>query len=163
MVAFYRAETLTTQNSVGYVMRRAHSLMRVLLEAAFEREEINFSQWAALVCLRDGVARTAADISRCLSHDSGSLTRLIDQLEGRNLLQRRSCPHDRRVYELVLTPEGQAMLRALTPAVADIYNQVLADFTRPEIETLLRLLHKVMAGAESLIAQHGAADGSAAP
>jgi DNA-binding MarR family transcriptional regulator len=78
----------------------------VVLEAAFAREEISFSQWAALVCLRDGIARTAADLSRCLSHDSGSLTRLIDQLEGRNLVQRRSHPGDRRAYELVLTQDA---------------------------------------------------------
>jgi DNA-binding MarR family transcriptional regulator len=151
--AFYRANTLSTENSVSYAMKRAQGYLRQLLDKAFEQKEITFPQWVVLICLRDGVGRTAADLSRCLHHDSGSLTRLIDQLEKRELVKRHHSTVDRRVYELVLTPQGRAVLNALIHAVSEVYNEVLSDFSHAEVETLLRLLRKVMTGAESLSAR----------
>ena len=83
---FYDAATYQARDSVGYLVRRLYSIMRTRLEAAFARHDLTLMQWIVLMHIRDGLARTASDIAREFSHDSGALTRVIDQLEKRGLL-----------------------------------------------------------------------------
>lgn len=116
------------------------------LENIFRGHGLTFTQWAVLMLLRDGLARTGAELSKDLAHDSGALTRVLDQLEQRGLIGRcRSC-QDRRVVELQLTDKGRATAEELIPTVAGSYNAALANFTREEGETLIRLLTKLVAG-----------------
>ena len=100
---FYDAATYQARDSVGYLVRRLYSIMRTRLEAAFAHHGLTLMQWIVLMHVRDGLARTASDIAREFSHDTGALTRVIDQLEKRGLLRRRRSARDRRVVELELT------------------------------------------------------------
>ncbi|MDR3497994.1 MAG: MarR family transcriptional regulator [Parvibaculum sp.] len=147
---FYRPDTYKAKSAISYLVRRSHNLLTPKLEALFERQGFTFSQWAVLMHLRDGLADTAADIARSFHHDGGAMTRIIDQLEARNLIERKRCCEDRRVVRLKLTPEGARTVETLIPLVADFLNQVVADFTREEAEQLLRLMTKLIAGLESL-------------
>jgi DNA-binding MarR family transcriptional regulator len=152
LAGYYRADTFESDICLGYQMKRAQTHLRALLETAFEGEELNFSQWTVLVRLKEGDAQNSADLARALNYDTGSLTRLIDQLEERKLLVRRKSRTDRRVHDLVLTPAGRAMANALTPRVVDIHNRVLADFSRTEVDTFLRMVRKLVDGIESATA-----------
>ena len=146
------AETLSAGNSVSQTIKRTHGLLRHFLDRAFEHQGATFSQWIVLMCLKDGRVRTAADLSRAIEQDSGSLTRLLDQLEQRKLLKRCGNAVDRRVHDLLLTPEGSALLDALTPALIGVYNEVLSELSYADVEALLRLLNKLIAGSKSLAA-----------
>src|SRR5271165_2645171 len=84
----YDTENFVAPNCLGYLVSQAHLTLRPQVEALFEREDISFTQWRVLMCLRDHVANTSADVSRELAHDKGSMTRLVDQLEERGLLRR---------------------------------------------------------------------------
>jgi DNA-binding MarR family transcriptional regulator len=44
-----------------------------------------------------------------------NLTRLVDRLEAKGLLYRKSCPNDRRGAYAVLTPEGLEMQQRMWP------------------------------------------------
>jgi len=150
VAGFYQPDSFTTDNCLGYQLKRAQSLLRALLETAFEKEELNFSQWTVLVQLRDRVASNSAELSRSLNYDTGSLTRLVDQLEERKLVIRRRSRSDRRVHDLALTQAGRAMVTALTPRVVEIHNRVLAGFSKTEAEHLLRTIQKLISGIETV-------------
>jgi DNA-binding MarR family transcriptional regulator len=150
VAGYYRTETFKTANCLGYQIKRAQALLRTLLETAFETEELNFSQWTVLVRLRDGERQTSAELARFLNYDTGSLTRLIDQLEERELLVRKRSKSDRRVHDLALTAAGRSIVNALTPRVIDIHNRVLEGFSRAEVDMLLRLLGRVSAEVEAI-------------
>lgn len=45
------------------------------------------------------------------------VSRVIDTLEGRGLVERRACPTDARATNVTLTPEGQALTRTAQDAV----------------------------------------------
>ncbi len=77
--------------------------MQERIEGLFAEQGCTLQQWVVLMHLRDGLAITVADLCRDLHHNSGAMTRLIDQLESRNLIERRRNSEDRRVIELSLT------------------------------------------------------------
>ena len=150
MGEFYTPETYTVRGSVGYLIRRARNLMTVRVETEFNKHEVTFVQWIILMHLRDGLASTSAEIARDMCHDSGALTRIIDQLAQRGLIERTRGQEDRRTVRLALTEEGLRTVNGLVPTVVDLLNMALVDFTHDEASTLTRLLKKLIDGVDAV-------------
>src|SRR6266702_1044575 len=138
----YKVETYRAQDSVGYLVKRAHSLMVDIMEPVFEARGFTFLQYVILSWLRDGIALNPKDICAQYRHDSGALTRVIDQLAERGLLERVRRDRDRRKVELQLTPAGRETVERLIPLVVDKLNLALSDFSSAEVEEFLRFLLK---------------------
>lgn len=139
----YRAETYHARMSVGYLLKRAHSQLADKLEPALEANGFTFTQWVILMHLRDGLALNARVLCTQLRHDSGALTRVIDQLEARGLVSRERSRKDRREVQLQLTAAGRATVEAAIPAVVERLNLALAGFSATELVTLTHLLTKL--------------------
>src|SRR5882757_1617230 len=139
----YQVSTYKAQLSVGYLVKRAHSLMLDIMEPVIEQRGFSFIQYVVLSALRDGIAVNPKAICLQFRHDSGALTRIIDQLAEHGLLERVRRDRDRRKVELQLTPAGRETIESLIPLVVDKLNEVLADFSKTEVQELLRLLVKL--------------------
>lgn len=148
----YTADKYHAKNSVGYLVKRATALVIEGLEPTVVAQGFTFTQWVVMMHLRDGLAPTAKDICIQLRHDSGAVTRILDQLEARELLTRERSVDDRREVKLRLTPAGHKMVESLIPLVVDKLNFALRDFSAGEVTELTRLLNKFIAGL------NGAAD-----
>jgi DNA-binding MarR family transcriptional regulator len=147
----YQAETYKAQNSVGYLIKRAHSMMLDVLEQVFEEQGFSYIQYVILSWLRDGIAVNPKDICVQFRHDSGALTRVIDQLADRGLLERVRRDRDRRKVELQLTEAGRKTVSELIPLVVEKLNLALADFSSDEVEEFLRLLLKLNTRLQSTL------------
>ena len=137
---FYNVDEFDGRKSIGYLVRRCHNKLMPQAEALFADAELTFSQWVVLMSLRDKTANTCADIARHMNHDTGAVTRLVDQLEKRDLVARTRSTADRRVVHLKLLPAGKATAKALMPRIVDFWNRVLGDFSHAEAASLIRLL-----------------------
>ena len=153
----YRADNYQARSSVGYLLKRAHSLLVDQLELAVAGDDITMTQWIVLMHLRDGLAINASDLCSQLRHDSGALTRLIDQLEARGLVQRERSREDRREVQLRLTEAGLQIVASLVPKVVERLNFALRDFSGAETAALNRLLTKLIASLERASTESGAA------
>ena len=145
----YRIDDFRGEICIGYLVSRIYAHNRAQLEAEFEGEDINFTQWRVLMCMRDDLANTAADISRELAHDKGSMTRIIDQLEERGFINRTRDHDDRRLVFLSLTPAGLASVNRLIPKLVNYYNDLLADFSPQDVQLLTRLLTRLRAALKA--------------
>ena len=139
----YHASTYTAQSSIGYLIKRSHSMMMDTLEKLFADRGFSFIHYAILTWVRDGIAVNPKDICIQYRHDSGALTRVIDQLEERGLLERVRRGNDRRKVELQLTEAGRKTVESLIPLVVDKLNLALVDFSRDEVAEFKRLLIKL--------------------
>src|ERR1700691_5524992 len=139
----YEPSTYRTQYGLGYLVKRAHSMMLDIMEPVFEARGFTFIQYVIMSWVRDGIAVNPKDICTLYRHDSGALTRVIDQLAERGLVERVRRDRDRRKVELQLTPAGRATVEGLIPLVVEKLNLALVDFTPDEVQELLRLLIKL--------------------
>jgi DNA-binding MarR family transcriptional regulator len=139
----YQVETYRAQSSVGYLVKRAHSLMLDVMEPLLEERGFSFVQYVVLAWLRDGIVVNPKEICALYRHDSGAMTRLIDQLAERGFLERARGDRDRRKVELKLTEAGLAAIEGLIPLVVEKLNLALGDFTSEEVHELTRLLIKL--------------------
>jgi len=139
----YKAATYKARTSIGYLVKRSHALMLDNLEPALSERGFTFMQWVILIYLRDGIALNPKDICAEFRHDSGALTRVIDQLAERGFLERNRGLADRRKVDLHLTPAGRKAVESLIPIVLDKLNFALADFSSAEVHEFTRLLTKL--------------------
>lgn len=145
----YRPQTYVARDSVGYLIRRLYTLLLARFEGALAQADFTLTQWIVLIQLRDGIARTASDLASDLDHDSGAITRVLDQLERRGFLQRRRSSQDRRVVELRLTVAGRAIAGELLPLVVDQTNAALAPLSKSEFLQLHGYLVRLLDHAQA--------------
>jgi len=156
----YQVSTYRSQNSIGYLLKRAHSMMLDVIEPVLEERGFSFIQYVILSWLRDGIAVNPKDICFQFRHNSGALTRVIDQLAERGFLERVRRDRDRRKVELQLTPAGREAVERLIPLVIDKLNLALADFSSAEVQEFQRLLVKLSTALQSSAEPRAAAVGA---
>lgn len=140
----YDSKTFTTAASIGYLLKLAQTLMVECASDAFTDRDISFMQWIVLMKLREGAAMTASDLCRDMRHDTGALTRLLDQLEERGYIVRERSKEDRRVVQLQLTPAGRKQAVDLIPLAVERLNIAVGDFSKAEFNEFARLLNKLI-------------------
>ena len=133
----------------GYLLRRIQRLGCNQAEGCFVDQELTFSQWLALRLIMGGIADTAGSLARNMGHDTGAVTRLVDQLEKRHLLTRERQTNDRRVVTLVLTDAGKKAVALLTPRLNDMWVELFSGFSPDEVDTLITLLHRLLLKLEA--------------
>ena len=82
-------------------------------------------------------------VAAMLGMYASRLVALVDELEERRLVERRSHPGDRRTYSLVLTTDGERTLADIGRVARDHQDALLAALTSEERHTLAALLLRV--------------------
>ncbi len=105
----YTPESFRLTQSVGFAINKARNLLVTEMDAALKELDITSQQMGILLSLRSGVATTPFELSKLLGIDTGLMTRMLDKLETKGLLERSRSIEDRRVVNLTLTKEGEAV------------------------------------------------------
>ncbi len=154
----YKASSFNSHSSVGYLTKRAHSLLLDVVEPLLARHGLTYAQYIVLNMLRDSAAVNPKDICLQFRHDSGALTRVIDQLAERGLVVRLRSDVDRRKVELQLTAAGRRILDSMMPTVLEMLNLALEDFSSSEVQELTRLLTKLNTRLQSMVESQASED-----
>ncbi|QQC64648.1 MarR family winged helix-turn-helix transcriptional regulator [Paraburkholderia ginsengisoli] len=141
----YTPDSFSMTQSVGFSITKARNVLVTEMDAALKELDITSQQMGVLLSMRQGIATTPFELSKLLGIDTGLMTRMLDKLETKGLLARSRSVEDRRVVNLKLTKEGEAVAAQL-PAIAPVVlNRRLKKFTKAEFEELRRLLNKFLA------------------
>jgi DNA-binding MarR family transcriptional regulator len=149
-VDFYRADGYRPDDSVGYLMRRIISLVGQGIEREMEPTGLTNAQWVPLLKLSMGLASTVAELARECDLDAGSMTRLLDRLEGKQLVRRVRSSDDRRVVNIELTDTGRTAAKEIPQILCRIQNAHLAGFSVDEWQALKGYLRRILDTAHTL-------------
>jgi DNA-binding MarR family transcriptional regulator len=93
---------------------------------------LGFTQLAALYALYDSGTMTMADMADTLGRSPSAVSRLVDSLEKRQLVERHQDVEDRRQRTLVLTGRGKAVLGRVDRARAEEFLSIVRPLPTPE-------------------------------
>ena len=124
-----------------------------IIEPSLARKGLTFLQYMILKLLREGKIANPKDICGHFRSDSGALTKVIDQLAERDLVQRVRRDRDRRKVELRLTERGRTIVDSILPSVVESLNLALAVFSAQEARQLTQLLTRLNSRMEALLQQ----------
>lgn len=154
---FYCPDDYQPNDSVGYLMRRIISLVSQGMERELEPAGLTNAQWVPLLKLQMGLASTVAELARECDLDAGSMTRLLDRLEAKDLCRRVRSLDDRRVVNLELTDAGRIAAKEIPLVLCRLQNQLLAGFSEDEWQLLQVFLRRILDKAQTLSSVTGKA------
>lgn len=100
-------------------------LLRTYVDQRARQHGTTRAQWGVLARLRRQEGLNQAALAELMDLQPISLARLLDRLQGQNLIERREDPADRRAYRLYLTPAGRALVDELDEVRTEIAQEVL--------------------------------------
>ena len=118
-------------------------------EATLDGTGLDVGEYDVLVTLAsapDEGMRPTEITERALITKSG-MTRLLQRLEERQLVERRACPTDRRGQLLGLTAAGRHLLRRAAPGVMRGLGNLMADLSPSDLATLTRAMERMTEAA----------------
>ena len=115
-----------------WLMRIVSLMARAELDRRMEPLGLTQAQWMPLLHLKSGRAQTAAELARNCMQSPGAMTRMIDRLVDKGIIERERSTTDRRVVRLRLTPEGERCAKQLPPIVKGVNQDVLSPLNEEE-------------------------------
>ena len=123
---------------------RTYDRLRLLEDELFGRYELTAQQYNALRLLRSVHPEklpTLTLAARLVSR-APDITRLIDRLHDRGLVERERPATNRRMVKIGITEAGVELLKQLASEVRGCHTQQLGHLDSAEIRTLVDLLQK---------------------
>lgn len=106
--------------------RLAAEISQELSSLYADRFQIDIPQWRVLATLSAGNGWTAKAIVASTRTHKSTISRAVEALERRGLIEAVQSPEDKREYRLRLTGSGRRLFRELEPLVLD-YQKGLMD------------------------------------
>ncbi|MGC3977519.1 MAG: MarR family transcriptional regulator [Paludibacteraceae bacterium] len=106
--------------------------------------DITTEQWAVMVCLWKEDKVTQQKLCDLTSKDKPSITRLIDNLEKRNLVTRVSDAKDRRINLIHLTSKGERLQNKAMESIQKIAERALNGIEDIELSVSKNVLKKII-------------------
>ncbi|HET7560614.1 MAG TPA: MarR family transcriptional regulator [Limnochordia bacterium] len=125
-------------SEIEQLMRTVNRRLRQLTQRLVAERGISYAAFHCLAIAHKHPGAPIGEIAERVGVTSGTMTSVLDSLEGRGLLSRRRAEHDRRVIQIEVTEQGRALIddvvserqKALAAAMADLGAEALEALQR---------------------------------
>lgn len=127
---------------VKHIYRRVHDDANALLKPL----GINHPEYNLLMMLygTEGYTLNPSQLAEAAGEKSANITRLTNELCGKQLIARTADDADRRKVALTLTKAGVAMIESFLPDICDLLDRQTAALQPREMVQLEKLLKKFL-------------------
>ncbi len=130
--------------SIGFLIRKLKNSLHRHMDSQMLPCGLTDSQWGPLLLIANGKGDTSGMLARELDLDAGAMTRMIDRLEAKGMLNRIWSADDRRVANLELTAQGLAVTRRVPDAIAAVLNHHLRGFAHKDVQQISANLRRML-------------------
>jgi DNA-binding MarR family transcriptional regulator len=143
----YDASSFQPSSSIGYLVNRVRTELLAAIDKALEPFDVTSAQYIIMGHVAYNLADSASGLCKGIAYDPGAMTRMVDRLEAKGLVQRVREQDDRRKVRLELTKEGRAAFPGMMERVVEVLNSLLKGFTKAEASQLKDFLKRMLANA----------------
>lgn len=136
-------ETYDLTRSAGFMMGTAYRKVSALFQSRLKPFDITPEQWSVLyqVHLRDGLIQK--EIAERAGKDRPTTTRILDHLEKKGLVARKTGARDRRSFQVGITDKGRRLIRETLPIEKRANADVRGCMNEEEYDALIRLMIRI--------------------
>lgn len=153
--------------SPGFLIYRTAVVLKAGLRRAFQAGGLDVTpeQWSVLGALWESEGVHQSRLAARTEKDRHNITRILDLMEKRRLIERKADRNDKRCQRIYLTEAGRKLELELVPIATDYLNQAFDRLSNEDVSTLRRILGQIMcnlghspADEEALSRHRGAID-----
>jgi MarR family transcriptional regulator, 2-MHQ and catechol-resistance regulon repressor len=127
----------------------AYTAMAAHATADAARHGFSLAELAVLDVLQQRGPMLLGELQRHVAVSSGGATFLVDRLEGKGLVRRKSCADDRRATFAALTPKGVRVLSRIRPKHFRAIRKAAAGLSSKRQRAATQLLRELAEAANS--------------
>jgi MarR family transcriptional regulator, organic hydroperoxide resistance regulator len=141
----FRDGGIVVDNALGFWIHRVYQASRNEMFREFREhgEEVTPEQWALLIRLWERDDQTQSELSEATFRDPPTISRILDGMEARGLLQRLVHPNDARARIIRLTPAARALRKKLVPVVQRLVERLVAGIPEADLLTTRATLQRL--------------------
>ncbi len=147
-----QAEQFELERAIGFYINRTADVMSEEVARRFQEHGYRLSVQDFGILFRlwkqDGLSQV--QIASLMMRDKTTITRRLDALVKKGLIERRADPSDRRLFRIYLTKAGAQATEHLMAVVDGLQKELLADIPDEHKEITIATLKRV---TESVIRQ----------
>jgi DNA-binding MarR family transcriptional regulator len=142
---------LSPRQEAYLALQRTTDLASRPVEKIFARWGLTPEQYNVLRILRgaEPTGLPTLEIGRRMITRASNVTRIIDRLESKKLVERKRETQDRRVVRIRIAPEGLSLLEEMQDPVSTAAQASIEGLSESEAERLIELLDKIREGLKS--------------
>jgi DNA-binding MarR family transcriptional regulator len=129
---------------LGYQLRLAQRAIFADFADSMQDQDMSPGLFGILVIIEANPGLKQSELALAAHLDRSTVVAVVDKLEARRLVERRTAPEDRRVNGLWLTEHGASLLRTLKRKVSSHERRLTRNLTAGERQQLVALLHKIL-------------------
>ena len=138
------------EQSLPMLLMRTLAVVMPHFRAIYSAHHITDQQWRVLRVLWQGEACRPGLLAQRTLIAAPALVGVIDRLEKRGLVVRRTVPDNRRAVEISVTDEGLSLYHAVQPQVSDLYQTIMAGLPADKWDDLRRSLDSICAHVKDI-------------
>lgn len=135
--------------SLGFALADVARLMRRAFRHRLRGSELTYNQARVLVRLANESGLRQVDLADRLEMQPIALSRVIDQLAERGVVERRCDPTDGRAHLLAATPRARSHLDEIARVTASIRADALRDVSAADAAVALSVIESMRANLSS--------------
>ena len=119
-----------------YLLAQAAHRMSYRFHKELKRLGVRESEWRVLSSLIGSDGMTLTTLENYVLAPQSTLSRTVDRLVGRNLIERHEDRHDRRAVKIRLTADGADVAKSLIKAAETFQTEDLTHLSETEVRRL---------------------------
>lgn len=127
----------------GFLLRRAHQISAAVFEDECRDLGLTPAQFGVLTVLQAHPGLGQSSLARALGFDKVTVLRVLRGLQARGLVQRGPAHGNRRNISVLLTPEGEKVLKQAQKPAEKAYRRLLGPLSEEQQGQLLDLLQQL--------------------
>lgn len=143
---------LEIHNMAGHLIRRLNQISVSVFQDRMKSLGYNLTsvQFAAMNAVRANPGIDQASLAGLIAYDRATIGGVVDRLEAKGYVLRRTGERDRRAREVSLTDLGHQVLADVSPEVRKLQSDILSGLDAAEQAEFLRLAAKAAQGGNLL-------------
>ena len=123
-----------------YVMQKR---MRRQMSVALDRDDITLEQYVVLYNLVDQDGINQKSLSHKVDKDQATLARILDILENRGYVVRRTTEKDRRAFLVFITEEGKNKVKEIARRLGMVHKEIVEGIPSDRVDLFVELIKQM--------------------
>lgn len=129
--------------SLHYLSMANQMLIQKRLLEKLKNSGLTLGQPKVLDYLKDHDGASQKEIAAACFIEAGSLTSILNRMEEKGLIERRTLNGNRRTFHIFMTESGKKNQKLVEDSFVDIEKKAWSDISREDAEAFMRIYHKI--------------------
>jgi DNA-binding MarR family transcriptional regulator len=156
MTDIYTLKNMDLRDSLVPLIAQTRTALAYAVDKEFLQDkevaplDVTTAQFAIIANILRKNVNTACELCKRLEYDRGAMSRMLDRMQKKGLIQRVPLAHTRRTVALEVTAAGKAAFPKMEACLVRVVNRLLKGVTRKQVgeaEYVLRTMLANSAGA----------------